>query len=179
MMLEDEHEHAVGRADGEQVEDDRFQRYDDRTERDQQEHEGEQQDEHEDVGEPVLQLAGEVDVFRDVARDGRLDAGDGADRPRNQLVAERQDRVAARLVVAGSAQRQEQGRRAAVVVRRCEHRFVADAACNGELLESPPLRAQGGSVSRRYGCDDLGRLRCARELTTDVRDGAQFGNVLR
>jgi hypothetical protein len=34
VVLEDEHEHAVGRADGKQVEDDRLQRHDDRAEGD-------------------------------------------------------------------------------------------------------------------------------------------------
>jgi len=44
-LLEDEHENAVGGADGEQVEQDRLDRDDDRAERDEQQQEGESEHE--------------------------------------------------------------------------------------------------------------------------------------
>ena len=46
-LLEDQHEHAVGGADRQQVQHDRLDRDDQRAERDQQEHEREAEDEQE------------------------------------------------------------------------------------------------------------------------------------
>ena len=55
-VLEDEHQHAVGGADREQVEDDRLDRDHDRAERDQHQQEREPEDEGEDQRQPAREL---------------------------------------------------------------------------------------------------------------------------
>ena len=106
VVLEDEHEHAVGGGDREQVEQDRLDRDHERAEGEQEDPEGEDEHERDHVGQPVCHLPGEVDVARGVAGDGDLEAGDGAERLRDQLAAQDAERVLARAVVAEPAQRQ-------------------------------------------------------------------------
>ena len=53
-ILEDQHQQAVGRADGQQVHDDGLERHDDRAEDHQQEQEAQAEDEGEDVRQVVL-----------------------------------------------------------------------------------------------------------------------------
>ena len=62
-VLEDEHEHAVGGCDREQVEHDRLDRNDDRAEGDQHQHEREEEDECDDGQQARLQRAGLVLPF--------------------------------------------------------------------------------------------------------------------
>ena len=87
-VLEDEHEDAVGRADRQQVEDDRLDRHHDRAERDQQqdEREAEHEQEHD------RRVRGEVvaEVVRPGGRAGHGDLGAGqlADGGRDDLGAQ-------------------------------------------------------------------------------------------
>jgi len=86
-MLEDEHEHAVRGGDGEQVEHDCLHGHDDRAEGDEQEQKGESEHERDHVRHPVLDLIREVDVLGCQAGDRRFDAGNAAERLRDQVVA--------------------------------------------------------------------------------------------
>ena len=66
-VLKDEHHEAVGRADGEQVEDDRLQREHDRPECDGQQDEAEDEHERDDPGKPVGHQRGVVDLLGGLA----------------------------------------------------------------------------------------------------------------
>ena len=70
----------------------------------------------------------EVDILRDQAGDGGLRAGNRADRLRNEILAKREDCMAAGLVVPGSRQRKEERGGGPVAVCGLDHRPVADPA---------------------------------------------------
>ena len=73
LVLEDQHEHSVRRADREQVQQDRLDRDHDRAERDQQQQERGDQDEPEHVRQVRLHVVVEVDRLRRAA--GHIGAG--------------------------------------------------------------------------------------------------------
>ena len=86
--LEDGDEHAEGRADREQVEDDRLEGDHNRAERDQQQSEGENQDESEHDRRLLLEERVLVGRGRGAAGDGVLRLRKRADRGREQVVAQ-------------------------------------------------------------------------------------------
>ena len=145
-VLEDEHEHAVGRGNREQVEHDRLERHHDRAERDEQEEKREQEHEADHVRHPVPHLVREVDILGHLARHGRLDAGDSAERQRDELVAEDGDRMSARVVVAGPGERElDRGSGPGVVSVDREGR-VSDPARLGQLLQLDRSQRAPGRV---------------------------------
>jgi len=120
----------------------------------------------------VLQLTREVDVLRDVARHRGGSAGDQADRPRDQILAQGRDRVPARHVVTGAREREEERRACAVVVRGLDHGSVRDSARNRQLLQTAALPPELARVAGRYGRDELGGLGRAGEVAADVVESA-------
>jgi hypothetical protein len=99
-VLEDEHEQAVGGADGEQVQDDRRQRDHDRAERREQEQEREPEHERDHPRHPRLHLLVEVPRSRGFPRNRVLDAVELAERARDDDGAQRVQRGERRGVVA-------------------------------------------------------------------------------
>ena len=96
--LEDGHQQAVGRGHRQQVHQDRLDRDHDRAERDEQQHEREAEHEDEDERRRRLHLLRPVLRGCRVAGDRVLDAGDRADRGREDLAAKRVERVVRRRV---------------------------------------------------------------------------------
>jgi hypothetical protein len=92
-VLEDEHEHAVGRADRQQVQHDRLDRHHDRAERDQQQDEREAEHEQEHDRRVRGEVAGEV--VRGGGRAGHRDvrARQLADGGGDDLGAQRRERA--------------------------------------------------------------------------------------
>jgi hypothetical protein len=88
-VLEDQHEQAVGGADGEQVQDDRRQRDHDRAERREQEQEREPEHERDHPRHPRLHLLVEVPRSRGFPRNRVLDAVELAERARDDDGAQR------------------------------------------------------------------------------------------
>ena len=106
-VLEDEHEHAVGGGHRQQVEHDRLDRDHDRAERDQHQHEREQEDERDDRRQVRLQLVGLVLPLGRQPGDAGFRVRNGADRLRNDLVAQHAERSVRRGV--GSVSRDRDG----------------------------------------------------------------------
>ena len=144
VVLEHEHQHAVGCGDREQVQHDRLQRHDERAEREQQQSEAEQQHEGDHVRQPVLHLVREVDVLGREAGHCCLHAGHAAERLRHELLPQHRDRVPA--LRRSRRGRQRQLDRAALAVRAgtLRERGPGDAARDRERLEL--LRRDGRCV---------------------------------
>ena len=166
-VLEHEHEDAVGRSDRQEVQDDRLDRHDKRTECKQQQQEGEREHEGDHIRQAGFHLLREVDILRRDAGDRCLDAREPAECRWDELVAQERDRLPARIVVARAGKWQLDRRRRAVGARRQGERRVGDSTRHGEPLE-PGDRTQGGRLTvRRPGCDDHRRRSRARKLAPD------------
>ena len=117
-LLEDQHQQAVGGADGEQVHEDRLGRDDDRAEGEEQEHEAQAQDHRHGDGHPLVEEVEVVDHAGGVAGDVDV-AGGAAEGRRDDGVAQVTD-DGLRRVAGGVAGK-----------RRGEHREVAGLVDDG------------------------------------------------
>ena len=117
-VLEDPRDHAVGGADGQQVEHDRLQRDDDAAERDEQQQEREA--EHEREHERQARVHAVVEVLRAGGHAGHvgLGAGDAVDRLRDRRVAQGRERGVGAFVGAVARQRDADDRDFLVRARR-------------------------------------------------------------
>ena len=73
--LEDRDDHAVRRADRQQVHDHGLERHEQRSEHEHQQHEAEEQDREEHVGQALPERVGEVDADRGLAADVHVEVG--------------------------------------------------------------------------------------------------------
>jgi hypothetical protein len=169
VMLEDEHEQSVRRADGEQVERDRLQGHDDRSERDQQQNEGERKHERDHVGNAALHVVREVDVLGSRARDRRLDARNRSERRRHELGAKPLDGVAARRVVAGAVERELERRRLVVEAAADREGRVREPTGLHELLQVAKLPLNRGRRLLRAGEGYERRTGRARKVGVKAR----------
>src|SRR3954469_13652250 len=101
VMLEDEYQDTVGCADGEEIQDDRLERNDDRAESEQQEDKSQDQHEDDHVRQPMPQLMREVNILGNLTSHRCLGARDRANRCRDQVRTQGPDGMTAGGVVAG------------------------------------------------------------------------------
>ena len=141
-FLEHQGQHPVGRAHGEQVEDDRLDRDHDRAERDQHQHEREPEDEREHERHPLGEQVAEVARLGGATGDPHRRAVDRADGRRDQVVADLVERGHRRLVGAVAAGRD----------RDTGHRAVVgdvDLGCRRAASSRPPPRRSARRSRRR------------------------------
>ena len=148
-VLEDQHQDPVGRRDGQAVEHDRLGRDHDRAERDQhqQEREHEHERDHERQCRPDLVAA--VRPLGGQPGDACLDVRHGADRLRDQRLAQELQRVVRRVVRAVAVDRHGDVRDRAGLVDVDRDRLVRTAARKRPPLEVRDRRSHGRRVDVR------------------------------
>ena len=162
-VLEDEHEHAVRGGHRQQVEQDRLDRDHERAERDQHQCEREQEHEGDDDRRLRLQLVGLVLPLRRQAGDARLRVREGADRLRDDHVAQLRERCVRGGVGSLPLDRDGDVRDGGVLVDRDGDRLVHPAAGERPLLEPADRASHRRRVHVRRLDDDVRRERRARE----------------
>jgi hypothetical protein len=136
---------------------------------DQQDEEREQKHECDHVWQPMLHLAGEVDILRGIAGDGDLDARNVTDRPWDEVIAQHGESPLARSVVAEPSQGQLERRGTAIAASGHRERRMRDPARECLRFQLPCRPLSRGPLAGRPGeGDDRGRRR-AGELVRDPR----------
>src|SRR6266545_3788247 len=178
-VLEHDDEQTVRGTDGKQVQDDRLERDHDRAEREQHQKERQPEDEREHDRQTVLHLLVEVVGPGRDARDGPLRVGDRRRDRRNDLVAQRRERVVRDFVVALARDRELHPRNGLVRVHEDVERRE-ELACRERIAPEGAVRLDVRRPRHVAAAHDEldGRLR-ARERALHVLERLDDRNSLR